>query len=109
MGHPPWIDDQFMGNCELVLDDGPQFRESKFGKAYEHNSEIRNHVELRLNVHDAVVSYSGGKLIPFTILNCFNCVFRTQVTQRPPPEGQKVISQLLTADLKVIKFTGEGN
>lgn len=102
-----WIDDQVMGHCSLSLDDGPQFRDSKFGKAYEHNLTVRNQVQLRLNVHDAVVTYNGGKLIPFAVLNCLDCTFRVDTSARPPPAGQKVMEKLLIANLNNVKLLGE--
>jgi hypothetical protein len=101
-----WADDQFMGNCELTLDDGPSFRESGFGKAYEHNL-TRGHVQLRLNVHDASIVYSGGSLIPFSHLQCVRCTFHVNATQAPPPTGQKIMDELLTADLKDVSLVGD--
>jgi hypothetical protein len=91
-------DIQWMGNCELTLDDGPQFRYSGFGQAYEKNLKSLPDLRLILRVHDAVVTYSGGPLIPFYLLHCNKCIFRTHVQNTPLPLGQRVIKQLLIAD-----------
>ena len=100
------IDEQRMGNCQLTLDDGPQFRDSGFGRAYEKNIKNFPTAQLLLNIHDAVVTYSGGPLIPFARLNCRNCIFRVKVNDPPAMDGQRVVRDLLTEDTGVVLISG---
>lgn len=104
----PAIDEQRFGNCELTLDDGAQFRDSGFGKAYEQNLRDFPSVKLVLNVHNAVVTYSGGKLIPYYQLICKDCVFRTSVFRVPAPQGQTVMRNLLVADTSNVQLAPPG-
>jgi len=100
------IDEQHFGHCELALDDGPGFRNSGFGQIYEKNLRDYPAAKLLLTVHDAVITYSGGKMIPFDRLVCVNCVFRANVKQTPLPDGQRVMRRLLTADTSNVQFSG---
>jgi hypothetical protein len=102
------VDDQTMGNCVLTLDDDARFRNSGFGRAYEEHLVDFPNARLRFLVHDAFVTYSGTKLIPFSALACRNCIFRVSVGQLPVPAGQKVMRNLLTADLKDVTLTDSG-
>jgi len=107
---PNWlaIDEQRFGNCELTLDDGPQFRGSGFGKAYEKNLIDYPAAKLVLNAHDVVVTYSGGTLIPYYRLLCNRCVFRTAVRGIPTPQGKKVFRDLLVADTDKVELSQSG-
>jgi hypothetical protein len=102
----PAVDEQRVGDCLLDLDDGPQYRESGFGKAYEQNLKIAPATKLLINAHDVIVRYSGGPIIPFSSLICRNCVFQLNVNQPPAPYGQRIVRQLLTADTNSVQFAG---
>lgn len=97
--------DVTLANCELSLDDDESFRNSNFGRTDLFLHAPPGKAQLRLFVQNAVVTYKGTALIPFSILICRDCVFRmTSPSVTPPPNGQGVLRQLLTADLDDVRL-----
>ena len=100
----PIEDNVTLGNCELTLDADDNFFKSEF---FLYNPPpvmlAPDSAHIHLFVHDAVVTYKGTELIPFSTLICRNCIFRlAQPAATPPPRGQQVMRQLLTADLDTV-------
>ena len=97
-------DEQMMGNCDLTLDKDDVWLKSGFGKAYSKNASLGREVLLRLHVHDAVVSYQGGDLVPFITLDCQNCTFVTSASTLPSPGGQKLMLALVNSDIRNVSY-----
>ncbi len=86
-------------NCRLDLDDNGNFASSYAAKDFEdakrHNLGINYYV---LEVSNAVVTYSGGKLIPINEIRFKSCSFQIQPSiQVPDKRRQSITQQLLEA------------
>jgi hypothetical protein len=97
-------EDQHVGNCQLSLDYNDAFKNSGFGKVHEGRLVTANSLNepliLRIYAHDAVVTYSGGSVIPFGVFQCVRCSFKISSQVVPPPhEGAGIFKQLMIADL----------
>ena len=87
-------------NCTLDLDANYAYESTPGWQFFKEVTERFPSNGIRFILQNAIVTYSGGELIPINSLTCINCVFEFKSpTTVPPIDGQKLTNQLLTADL----------
>jgi hypothetical protein len=101
-----WVHEQTFGNCELNIDDLNGYLQSPFGKSLREHGDPSG-VILRFHLHDGIVHYHGGELIPFQLLECLRCEFHVNAKQSPPSVvGQKIIQTLIADNTKKVELSG---
>jgi hypothetical protein len=100
-----WVHEQTFGNCELNIDDRDGYFQSAFGKSLREHGDSGG-VILRFHLHDGIVKYKGGELIPFQLLECLRCEFRVNAKQSPSILGQKIIQTLIADNPQKVELSG---
>lgn len=79
-------------NCTISLDDDG--RAIKQGNRRGRASAPKDYL---LQLKNVRVMYSGGALLPISVLGCVECTFEVDLRGSPPPRGKSLIRGLLMA------------
>lgn len=87
-------------DCILDLDSNDSYENSPGWQYFKEVNERFPGSGVFINLQRAVITYSGGRMIPLDRLSCTACIFDFKVPAVVPPKGgQELTDQLLTADL----------
>ena len=90
-----------MSTCTLNLDVSAEYQVSESAQFFRLLEAARPGAKREILLDNAIVTYSGGNMIPIDRLVCRGCTFRfSPPGSPPPPRGQQLTRELLTADLR---------
>lgn len=92
-----WMAHIYLGKCVLDLDDEGDFDNTSVGKYFQ---RVRKHhpqaAIFIIVVQDAVIKYSGGKMLPVSAIQFANCAFEiVPPVSLPSNNTKQLIAQLL--------------
>jgi len=86
-------------HCSLSLDDDGSFSSTVAGKLFEEDQRRQSlPLVLVLDLTDANITYSGGKMLPIDEIKFKNCTFDFKPSIEFPKKGKSLTTQLIAAN-----------